>query len=95
MVKNNSKQKVIKKEKGRIWWEMLIVDSGGRSRDYNVFWRKCNDAKLLEIYSVLYTKVGLVLQWSEEGEMCEHLLKGPKHDQVGYEFFLHKADTYG
>jgi hypothetical protein len=22
-------------------------------------------------------------------------LKGPKHDQVGYEFFLHKADPYG
>ncbi len=24
-----------------------------------------------------------------------YILKGPKHDQVGYEFFLHKADPYG
>ncbi len=28
----------------------------------------------------------------EETNPC---LKGPKNDQVGYEFFLHKADPYG
>jgi hypothetical protein len=26
---------------------------------------------------------------------AEAILKGPKHDQVGCEFFLHKADPYG